>query len=154
MQDNLKDLIEANSEEFEIYPFDSTKGWGEIVDEIVPVKKRRNYWPFGIAASLAIVFISTVLVVSSTSEQAPGEVAEMEGFYQKAINEKIMLVKDQIKDERILNDLESMDEAFAELKSDLDENVDNEEVVMAMMENYRLKLQILEEILNELEKEK
>ena len=47
-----------------------------------------------------------------------------------------------------------MDQVFAELKTDLEENVDNEEVITAMMENYRLKLQILEEILVELEKEK
>ena len=47
-----------------------------------------------------------------------------------------------------------MNAAFSELKADLKDNVDNEEVVTAMMENYRLKLQILEEILKELEKER
>jgi hypothetical protein len=63
------------------------------------------------------------------------------------------LVKNQLDDDRILEDLNAMDDAFADLKSDLEDNVDNEEVIMAMMENYRLKLQILEEILSKLEKE-
>ena len=64
-----------------------------------------------------------------------------------------MLVKSQVKDPRVIEDLEAMDKAFAELKGDLEDNVDNEEVVAAMMENYQLKLRILEEILSELEKE-
>ena len=62
-------------------------------------------------------------------------------------------MRSHLGDTRILEDLAVMDQAFAELKADLRDNVDNEEVIAAMMENYQLKLQILEEILNELEKE-
>ena len=78
----------------------------------------------------------------------------MENYYEGEINKKVTLIKGQLEDDQILKDLEEMDAVFADLKADLNENVDNEEVIMAMMENYRLKLQILEEILNELEKEK
>ena len=153
MRDSLKEHIDANSEDFEIYPFDG-KGWDKIADRIEPAKKRQNHWLLGVAASLAILFISAILVWSSSGNETPNEVAELEGFYMEAINSKIALVKNQLEDDRILEDLEAMDAAFAELKTDLNENVDNEEVVIAMMENYRLKLQILEEILAELEGEK
>lgn len=152
MQDNLKDHIQANSKDFEIYPFDAQKGWNEIADAF-EVKKKKTYWPLGIAASLAVVFITSVLVVSNSGTQEISEVQEIEGYYEEAINHKITLVKNQIGDDQILNDLEAMDAAFAELKADLNENVDNGEVIEAMMENYRLKLKILEEILVELEKE-
>lgn len=153
MRDNLKEHVDKNPEEFEIYPFDSAKGWEEIAGKFSTEKKRKNYWPLGVAASLAIIFISSVLVLSN-SGAVINEVAEMEGFYQEAINQKIELVKNQLADDQILSELEEMDKAFIELKTDLNENVDNEEVVMAMMENYRLKLKILEEILTELETEK
>lgn len=153
MRDSLKDHIDANTEDFGLYPFD-TSDWNKIANKLDPPKRKHKGWLMGIAASIAVILISSILMVSNTSTSAPNEVAEMEGFYQEAINQKITLVKDQLKDDRILNDLEAMDAAFSELKSDLDENVDNEEVVMAMMDNYKLKLQILEEILTELEKEK
>ncbi len=152
MRDSLKEHIESNAEDFEVYPLDAND-WNKIADKLDPPKRHYRGWLLGVAASLAVIFISTVLVMSSSQVASPNEVAEMEGFYEEAINAKISLVKNQLKDDRILEDLKAMDEAFAELKSDLNENVDNEEVVMAMMENYQLKLQILERILSELEKE-
>ncbi len=153
MRDSLKEHIESNAEDFELYPFDAND-WNKIADKLDPPKRRYRGWLLGVAASLAVIFISSVLVMSNSQGAPTNEVAEMEGFYEEAINEKISLVKNHLDDDRILEDLNAMDEAFAELRSDLSENVDNEEVVMAMMENYQLKLQILERILSELEKEK
>ncbi len=152
MRDSLKEHIESNAEDFEVYPFDAND-WNKIADKLDPPKRHYRGWLLGVAASLAVIFISTVLVMSSSQTAPPNEVAEMEGYYQEAINAKISLVKNQLEDDSILEDLNAMDEAFAELKLDLDENVDNEEVVIAMMENYQLKLKILERILSELEKE-
>jgi hypothetical protein len=40
-----------------------------------------------------------------------------------------------------------MDKVFEELKEDLRDNAANEEVIEAMIQNYRLKLDILEEML-------
>ncbi len=154
MRDNLKEHIESNLGTFESYSFDVDNGWGEISGKLDSVEKRKNVWYFGIAAGLAILLMTTVLVLSTNKSSIPNEVAEMEGYYEEEINEKISLVKNQLGDDQILNDLDLMDEAFAELKADLKDNVDNEEVVMAMMDNYQLKLQVLEEILEALEKER
>jgi len=153
MRDSLKEHVEANAEDFEVYPLESND-WNKIANKLDPPKRHYRGWFLGVAASLTVFFISSVLVLSTTEGDSVNEVAEMEGFYEEAINQKILLVKNQLQDDRVLQDLSAMDEAFAELKSDLDENVDNEEVVMAMMENYQLKLRILEEVLAELEKEK
>ena len=153
MRDSLKEHIESNAEDFEIYPYEAND-WNKIANKLDPPKPRYRGWMLGVAASLAVIFITSVLVLNSTADNAPNEIAEIEGYYEEAINHKIGLVKNQLDDPSILEDLQAMDEAFAELKSDLNENVDNEEVIMAMMENYQLKLKILEEILVELEKEK
>ena len=48
-------------------------------------------------------------------------------------------------------ELTELDYVFRELKEDLNDNADNEEVVVAMIQNYRLKLEILEDILMQLE---
>ena len=37
-----------------------------------------------------------------------------------------------------------------ELKDDLNDNADNDEVIQAMIQNYRIKLEILEEMLNQI----
>jgi uncharacterized protein YqiB (DUF1249 family) len=43
-----------------------------------------------------------------------------------------------------------LDKVYAELKEDLKDNAHNEEVIEAMIQNYRLKLDILEEMLYQL----
>lgn len=153
MLDNLKDHIEENRDNFELYPFDSDNGWAEIAPKVTPREKKDPWRLVGIAACFALI-ISGSLFVMNSKNQPTDEISELENYYTSEINQKISLVKNQIGDDRILDDLTLMDQAFTELKADLNDNVDNQEVITAMMENYQLKLQILEEILNELEKEK
>lgn len=152
MRDSLKEHIENRREDFELYPFDSDQEWVKLSKRIKP-QKRDPWRVAGIAACFALVILGSVFVVNN-KHSGNNEVAELENFYEGEINQRITLIKSQLQDDKILKDLEEMDIAFAELKADLNDNVDNEEVITAMMENYRLKLQILEEILNELEKEK
>lgn len=154
MLDNLKNHIENERDEFETYPFDSDAGWVEIASKVIPKQQKRDPWKIaGIAACFAFICAGTLFFMNPVS-QGDSEIAELERYYNGEINQKITLVKSQIKDDRILQDLNTMDQAFAELKADLKDNVDNQEVITAMMENYQLKLQILEEIINELDKEK
>lgn len=152
MRDSLKEHIENRREDFELYPFDSDQEWVKLSKRIKP-QKRDPWRVAGIAACFALVIVGSVFVANN-KHSGNNEVAELENFYEGEINQRITLIKSQLQDDKILKDLEEMDIAFAELKADLNDNVDNEEVITAMMENYRLKLQILEEILNELEKEK
>ena len=154
MRDSLKEHIENSREDFELYPFDSDQEWEKLSGKTKPGPQRRNPWQIaGIAACFALIIVGSVFVLNN-QQSGSNEVAELENYYEGEINKKVTLIKGQLEDDQILKDLEEMDAVFADLKADLNENVDNEEVIMAMMENYRLKLQILEEILNELEKEK
>lgn len=153
MRDSLKEHIENSREEFELYPFDNDKEWSNIAEKINPRKEKKDPWRLlGIAACISAIIGCTIFFMNPVNNQN-SEIAELEQYYNGEINQKITLIKGQLKDEHILKDLNEMDAAFAELKADLKDNVDNQEVVTAMMENYRLKLQILEEILTELEKE-
>lgn len=151
MLDNLKEHIEDKREDFEIYPFDGEASWNEISGKISPRKKWATWKVASVAACLVLVVLGSISQMDVANED--NELSEVELFYQNEINHKITLVKTQLDDPSILADLEAMDKAFSELKADLKDNVDNEEVVSAMMENYQLKLRILEEILGELAKE-
>ena len=59
---------------------------------------------------------------------------------------------DPVLNKDINYDLEELEKVFRELKNDLKDNSDNEEVIEAMIQNYRVKLQVLKEILHQLEK--
>ena len=48
------------------------------------------------------------------------------------------------------NELGDLDAILLELKEDLSDDADNQEVVEAMMQNYMLKLEILEDLLEQI----
>ena len=50
----------------------------------------------------------------------------------------------------LADDMEELDEVYLELQEDLKDNVSNPEVIEAMVLNYRVKLEILEDLLNQL----
>ena len=50
----------------------------------------------------------------------------------------------------VKEDLNLLDSAYYELQQDLKDNVDSEEVISAMIQNYRIKLQVLEKVLDEI----
>jgi hypothetical protein len=89
-------------------------------------------------------------------EQMPQELAETEQHYMQLINLKMAAVvaHQNSVDAMIWEDLEMLDQAYLELKNDLHERFDQEEVAQAMIDNQRAKLEILDQILNEIESKK
>ncbi len=80
---------------------------------------------------------------------------EAEAFYTSQINFK----KDEVfklaggnpqVNREINTEFVELDKVFEELKKDLKDNADNEEVIEAMIQNYRFKLEILEDMLSQL----
>jgi hypothetical protein len=83
------------------------------------------------------------------------ELMEAEYYYTSQIDERkeefyCMTVNNAGLRNDIDAELVDLDKTFTELKNDLKDNADNEEVILAMIRNYRLKLEILDEILNQL----
>ena len=54
----------------------------------------------------------------------------------------------------VSNELDDLDAILLELKEDLNDDADNQEVVEAMMQNYMLKLEILEDMLEQIKTKK
>ena len=84
---------------------------------------------------------------------------EAEAYYTSQIDSKkeefYLLTSGQpnIKDEIDL-ELVELDAVYAQLQKDLKDNADNEEVIEAMVQNYRIKLDILESVLVQLQRAK
>jgi|GEM_PF-314434 len=56
--------------------------------------------------------------------------------------------------EEIQDELKELDREFNALKEDLKDNVDNEDIIAAMIQNYRLKLNILQDMMMQLQDDK
>jgi len=77
------------------------------------------------------------------------ELAEASAYYNDEIQKKrkeLMKCTSGNPDvtKEINNEFGQLDKAFKELQSDLKENVDNQQVIDAMIQNYRMKLEVLE----------
>lgn len=83
------------------------------------------------------------------------EYAETEAFYAQKVNSSIKELKKRNYDNSILEDIEELDAAFQELKKELGQSnaFSNEEIIQAMIENYQMKIEILERVLERLPNE-
>ena len=164
MSDELKKWVEEDRSDFDLYKTDHDVLWGEIeaaLDKTGERPWRRLYFVSGVAASLVILFgVGWALFSGMVWDTRDGyalreispELAETEYYYAERVSQMMHLIEQteaQI-DPSVFEDLTLLDSAYQELKHDLRDNVDNEEVIDAMIQNYRIKLKILEHILEQI----
>jgi hypothetical protein len=124
------------------------------------------------AAAVAVIFVASYYFhdyMASRNQSSPmmmgekrreavpmvRELIEAEAYYSAQINtkkEEVFRLAGANPDIRQEVDLElvDLDQVYNELKEDLKDNADNKEVIEAMIQNYRLKLEILEDMLQAL----
>ncbi len=166
MKDSLKKYVDENRMDFDIYQQDYDELWNGIEKKL---QQKRSGHPtvfktiMRIAASILIVCtvaMAYYMGKKSTEYNKHGialhnissEMAETEAFYISQINEKIEYIKDQNTplNSDIWESLEMLDKDYEQLKKDLKDNADSEKVIDAMINYYRLKLEMLEQISSEL----
>lgn len=164
MTDQLEKYINENRSSF-----DDLTPSADLWDKIAQNNKRSYgnktkrivYRISGIAAIFIVsLFSLTYFILPSYKQNSLSEynkeIQETEQYY----NYKVMAKKEKVyrltsNQPEIKRDIEAdlalLDTAMLELKKDLNENIANTEVIDAMIQNYRMKLQILEDILMYLE---
>ena len=118
-----------------------------------------------VAAAVAMIFAgSTAGIYFLTGNKAETdqygselymEIQETQDYYSQMVSQRYdelrpYLVSDPAAKEMLTADMEELDEVYNELKEDLKDNASNPEVIEAMILNYRVKLEILEDLLNQL----
>ncbi|MBU2914792.1 MULTISPECIES: hypothetical protein [Reichenbachiella] len=160
-RDDLKRFVEETRGAFDVHELD-TDLWSGIEGKLGEAEQKHRVMSWrGVRRYVAVVL---VLVVSSAgilgwlSEPSNNyertELTEVESYYQNKIDIKVSKISALEADKQILEGLDLLDQSFMELKEDLKDNADNEEVINAMISTYQVKLQILERILDELEEKK
>lgn len=129
--------------------------WAQMQMEETPkVVTRNNFNSTNEIAQSPETEEKTIRAKQSNAMFLP-EFAETEKFYSRKVNTtmkelKVYLVKYPDVANDMKKDIAELDSVYKSLKLDLGDNVAQEEILSAMIQNYRMKLQILEDIKNEL----
>ena len=172
MKDKLEKFIIENRDGFnDLEPDPSLWNGVQLKEE---TKERSINW-MSIAwkaAAVVVIFISSYFFHDYMNRQ-PGDsimISENEGsseelqvlmdaeaFYTSQIQTaeeqiSIYTTNDPELKTEINEEMAELDQSYLQLKKDLNDNVSNEEIIEAMIQNYRMKLSILEEVLYQVKK--
>jgi len=165
MNDRLEDFVKQNREQFDLNQPDPSI-WLKINPANVPVVRERKpiRW-LRVAAAVAMIFAGSSAGIyfltggnnkaDMYSDELYTEMQETEQYYTRMVAQRYdelrpFLAADPVANEMLTADMEELDEVYEDLKEDLKDNVSNPEVIEAMILNYRVKLEILEDLLNQL----
>lgn len=171
MSDNLEKFVSGNREGFNIYQPPENM-WGRIEESLVQrrrsIRKRIYLRIAGAAAVMLFAFMAGIIWKSNhetappdlskfdAGEFLPVELKDAEAYYAGIIDQKLVAIEPLIKEypgleEELQLDFNELDRIYSELKKDLHDNLSNHEVIKAIIENYRFRIDILEDMLVELE---
>jgi hypothetical protein len=164
--DNLEEYIMKHREELDRYkPSPSIR---KRLGRILKTRKNSAYRWVSVAAMIAVILGSAMLfykpgshlfrkstggTASSSSPQAGLQIKETEIYYNNLANSLYieatpLLAKNPEIKRELTMDLSQIDSICGEIKKDLKDNVANREVVEALIQNYRIKIKILEDMIN------
>jgi len=172
MSDRLEDFIKNKRQDFDLYE-PGPEVWEGLEKKIDQRKHFRLPGKQVIWQAAAVVFLfggsllvhewihrsETRVATTQPCNISIPEVEEAEVYYSGLVNNKMQQLQSQLKDHPELTndlkkDLNELDSVYLSLKSDLADNAANKEIIEAMIQNYRLKLEILEDLLQQVKKEK
>lgn len=166
-QDRLESFVNENRHEFDRFE-PSDKTWDAIRKRLEEKtsKPRKLAW-LKVAAVLAVAILSAAIVYQQRfSEQRQDakvlqsdpelrELIEAEAYYSQEVNvrmdeiKKCYKIHPELKSE-VESDLNELEKMYLSLKSDLKENISNKEVIEAMIENNRVRLKLVDDVLEQI----
>ncbi|MBN2274060.1 MAG: hypothetical protein JXR41_15840 [Bacteroidales bacterium] len=174
MENRFEEFVRNKREEFDFREPDPAL-WKKIETSIKP--RRIINWRIIVsrAAAVLIIFAASYVVhelINSDSinlalkkqRQKPSkellipELQEAEMYYSGLISQKLQEIEPILLncpgvEEELKFEMSELDSLYTDLKNDLKDNIANQEVIEAIIENYRLRIDILEELLSELDPE-
>lgn len=162
----LEDFVRERRDEFDS-KLPSLDLWDKIESNLEKKNTRKiSFWKVtaAVAAVLVIALVSTFFIesqnttyfkYSNISDPEIVELLETEAFYAskvsnqlKEINKCYEIYPDLKYD--IESDLSELDNLYKELKNDLNDNLLNREVIEAMIQNNRIRLEMVDRVLNQI----
>ncbi len=113
-----------------------------------------------VAVSVLILLAVGMSWVSYKIDTLEGKpmLSKTEAYYEQIFHAKLAELKqyenDDLFDRDLLVDIQELEQIYDELKNDLKEDANNEQVVEAMIRNYRVRIELLEKMLSEIKLKK
>lgn len=162
----LEDFMREHRDDFDS-ELPSMDVWNKIELKLDTKKSRKiNFWKLtaSIAAILILALIGSFMLNSQHSElnkyaniSDPEllELLETEDYYSQKVSVQMIEIHkcyDIYPDLKydIESDLNELDNMYKELKNDLNDNFYNREVIEAMIQNNRLRLEMVDRVLNQI----
>jgi len=174
--DALEQLITQNTNDFDVHEMPNNKLWENIsaqlddntiqLDNAVNEHTKNKYrvLPFkwlAIAAML-VVAIGVGMITQANWQQVSitgfGHLQEIDHYYQEIIQAKLISIEknpqfNDYEKQSLLQELASLDSDYTQLKHELAYHVNNEELTHAIIQNYRQRIWLLEQLINRLPRE-
>jgi len=146
----------------ELDPYDPDPGIWKKIDSELGQRKRIIYRWLSVAAILLVALGGAFVIYRQHEMNKPAlisaraqqkEIHETELFYSNMLNslyreaEPLLTNQPEIRQE-LSSDMQKIDSLCIEIKKDLKDNISNQEVIEALVQNYRIKIRILEDMLS------
>jgi flagellar basal body-associated protein FliL len=166
--DKLEEHIRENREDLDRYILPEGI-WKRIKKELNRRKSMKRLW-ISIAAMIIVILGTAVFLFQPVSRwsgsasrkssdeiltQSDPQFKEAENYYKNLVNSlykeatPLLTNNPEVKNE-LNTDLSHLDSICVDLKKDLKDNISNKDVVEALIQNYRIKIRILEDMLTTL----
>ena len=157
--DKFEEHIRKNREALDRY--NPPKGvWRRIRKQIVMKSSNPLLTVVSIAAMIAVILASAIIFLksgnritgnNSLTDQNP-QLKETEIYYNNlvfSLYNKVnpLLASNPELRKELFTDISHLDSIYLEIRKDLKDNVSNQEVIDALIQNYRIKIELLEEML-------
>jgi hypothetical protein len=163
--DKLEEHIRKNREDLDRYD-PSHEIWNRIERNVRQPKSHLRAWRAVAATALILAGISSAFYLLVNRKftgneekieeafllKANPQLKETQIYYNNLLNSlykeatPLLTVEPEIETD-LKNNFSQIDSICADIKKDLKDNVANQEVIEALIQNYRLKIRLLEEIL-------
>ena len=168
--DNFEKHIRENRAAFDDHKADRAKLWANIEAKLDPPRpKVVPLWKspiFKVAASVLIVLgISSLIGITFLGNSAnedtfvSKELQDIDMHYQGLVSYQVQLVQknENLSDAdkaEFLSFMDDLDKEYDQLKLEMQNNLDNELVLEAIVSNYRKRIELIENLLRQLNESK
>ncbi|WP_437395498.1 hypothetical protein [Flagellimonas lutimaris] len=168
--DNFEKHIRNHAAQFNERRADKDKMWAKISEElhqakpkVIPLWKRPL---FRVAASVLLLLglasffgLSVLNNNAKKTQYASKELMEIDMYYKDLVSYQVELVKNNqaLSEENkteFLSFMEELDAEYEVLKKEMQKNLDNEQVLEAIVSNYKKRIELIENLLYQLNESK